>query len=199
MKLNQFWKDLLTNGAILGAVMTVSHCFEQSALIYGGTISWITVLGIESIAAFVLYIYLAYRFTKSYAANVMEQQQGVKLFTYGSGLSYVISLSILTGVMVGVGGHIFHNNIVGHSEYVTKYAEVLVQFMKASPESANLVDMNQMINVILQQPEPTIWATIASSIWNYMVLGLIVGLGIAAFTKHTPELFDKQQEENNAE
>lgn len=196
MKVNQFWRDLLTKGAILGGIMVVSHCFEQCAIIYGGTMAWVKAVGFEWIVAVALYIYLLFRFTKSYAANVMEQQGEVKVFTYGNGLSYMIAVSILAGTIVGVGSYILRHFIIGHTEYVTKLAETMVAIVKSTPEaSAMMGNMNQMVNQILQQEEPSIFSTIASSIWNYILGGLIAGLVVAAFTKHTPKLFDTNKEE----
>lgn len=199
MIVNKFWNDLLTKGAILGGIMLISHCIEQCIFVYGGTIGWLTVMGIEWIVAVVLYTYLVYRFTKSYAASVMEQQGEVKVFTYGNGLSYILSVSILAGTIVGVGAYILRHNIIGHTEYVTKVAEMMINILKSTPEAAQIGDMSQMVNQILQQPEPSIFSTIASNIWNYMLGGLLVGLFVAGFTKHSPKLFDKNQEENNAE
>ncbi len=198
MKLNQFWNDLLTKGAILGGIMVASHCFEQCAIIYGGTMAWVKVLGFEWLVIAALYIYLMFRFTKSYAANVMEQQGEVKVFTYGNGLSYMVAVSILVGTMVGVGGYILRHFVIGYTEYITLNAKAMVEIVKSSPEASAMVgDMNQLVNQIMQQAEPSIFSTIASSIWSYILVGLVVGLILAAFTKHTPKLFDTIDDNNN--
>ena len=96
---------MLSKGAILGMVMLVSHIAEQLMMIYGGTSVWTTVVGIEMLVSLVVFIWLLRNFTKSYAALVLAARKDMPYFSYMNGLNYAISVSMLAGVIVGLGGY----------------------------------------------------------------------------------------------
>ena len=52
----------------------------------------------------------------------------------------------------------------------------------------------QTLEKIEEQPEPSIFATISSSIWNYLLLGCLAGLIIAAIVKREPNIFGNENE-----
>ena len=196
MKHNLYLNELLTKGAILGCVMLCSHVFEQCAIVYGGTMGWYSVMGFEYIAAAVLFVWMLYRFAKNYSLQVMESRQTIKMFSYGAGWGYVVSVSTLAGIIVGLGRYILHSVVIGHKEYIDAMITSLQAILKANPETASMMDMyNQMLLQLSTQPEPTIFATIFSSVWGYMMWGALVGLVIAAMVKKEPDLFEKQNGE----
>ena len=51
----------------------------------------------------------------------------------------------------------------------------------------------QMLEHIAEQPEPSIFSTITSSIWSYTFLGALVGLIIAGIVKREPNIFGDEQ------
>ena len=195
MKQNLFLNSVLNRGAILGFVMLCSHIFEQCAVVYGGTMPWSTVMGFEMLAVAALYIWMLYKFAKQYSLSVMEAQSGIKMFNYGRGFSYVVSVSTLSGVIVGLGRYIMHSVVIGHQAYLKAMVTSVQTALSANPESSALMSSYEpMLKQMMTQPEPGIFTTILSSVWSYMVWGMIVGLIIAAKVKHEPKLFDNNPE-----
>ena len=196
MKQNLFLNSLLRSGAILGLAMVLSHSFEQFALVYGGTIGWYSIMTVEMIAAAGVYIWLVYRMTKGYAAEVMAEQSDVKFFTYGAGLGYATAISALAGVIVGLVRYIIHNVIIGHSVYNQTIITSVMNMLKANPETTPLMSTyNEFFAQAAAIPAPTIMQTIFSTIFSYAVWGMIVGLIIAGFVRKEPNIFKTNQNE----
>ena len=196
MKQNLYLNKVMSYGAILGLVMLASHIFEQCAVIYGGTMGWYSVLGIEYIVAIVVYIWMLYRFAKSYSLEVMAQQSDVKMFSFSRAYGFIVSVSSLSGVIVGLGRYILHNLVIGHSEYTQAMISSLQAILKANPETAAMMGTyNQMFAQLAAQPEPTILQTVFSSVWSYFLASAIVALVIAAVVKKEPNIFEKNNSE----
>lgn len=196
MKQNLFLNSVLNKGAVLGLVMLCSHIFEQCAVVYGGNMAWFSVMGAEMLAVAVLYVWMLYRFAKSFSVAVMEAQGEVKMFNYSRGFSYVASVSSLAGVIVGLGRYVMHSVIIGHDNYLKAMVSSVQTALSASSESSTLMSTYEpMLKQMMTQPEPGIFATIISTVWGYMVWGIIIGLIIAAVVKREPVLFDNK--ENN--
>lgn len=196
MKQNLFLNSLLTSGAILGLVMLCSHIFEQCAVVYGGTMTWFSIMGFEMLATAALYVWMLYRFAKGYSLAVMDAQSGIKMFNYGRGLSYVVSVSTLSGVIVGLGRYILHSFVIGHQRYLTSMVTSVQTALSANPESSSLMSAYEpMLKKMMTQPEPGVFASIFSTVWSYMVWGMIVGLIVAAMVKREPNLFEDKTEE----
>lgn len=196
MKQNLFLNSVLNKGAVLGLVMLCSHIFEQCAVVYGGNMAWFSVMGAEMLAVAVLYVWMLYRFAKSFSVAVMEEQGEVKMFNYSRGFSYVASVSSLAGVIVGLGRYVMHSVVIGHEKYLQAMVAAVQKALSASSESSTLMSTYEpMLKQMMTQPEPGIFATIISTVWGYMVWGIIIGLIIAAVVKREPVLFDNK--ENN--
>ena len=196
MRQNIFLNSVLNRGAILGFVMLCSHIFEQCAVVYGGTMTWFSIMGFEMVASYIVYVWLIYKFAKSYSAAVLEQRSELKMFSYGAGLSYVTSVSMLAGVIVGLGRYIIHNIVIGHDNYIKAMITSMQSILKANPQTASMMgSYGEVFNQMAAQPEPSVFATIISSVWSYLLAGTIVGLIVAAIVKHEPELFDEQNSE----
>lgn len=196
MKQNLFLNSVLNRGAILGFVMLCSHIFEQCAVVYGGTMTWFSIMGFEMAASCVLFVWMLYRFTKEFSLSVMEQQRELKMFSYGAGLSYAVSVSMLGGIIVGLGRYILHSFIIGHQKYVDAMIASLQAALNSNPQTAALMgSYKQMFAQIAAQPEPGVFATIFSSVWSYLLWGFIVALIVAAVVKREPQLFDNTNSE----
>lgn len=197
MKQNLFLNSVLNKGAVLGLVMLCSHIFEQCAVVYGGTMLWFSVMGVEMLAVAVLYIWMLHRFVKNYSLSVMEAQRGVKMFSYGVGFAYVSTVSSLAGVIVGLGRYIVHSIVIGHDNYIKAMVNSLQTVLSSNPDSSSLMSSYEpMLKQLMTQPEPSILATIFSSVWSYMFWGGVIGLILAAMVKREPVLFD---DKNNSE
>jgi hypothetical protein len=197
MKPSVFLNDMLTKGAILGGVMLVSSIAETSMLYYGNTPKWVVAMSLECIAAMVLYCYLIYRFTKGYATLVLSERKQMPFFTYGNGLSYATSISMLAGVIVALGGYMFRHYVVGYENYIANYVKLLQDWFSQSEVPASMMSTyEQMFKAIQSQEEPSLISSIFSGIWSYLLAGTIVGLIVAAFTKREPKIFDNQENQD---
>ena len=185
-----FWNDVASKSAILGATMLLSHIFEQMMLLNGNIIR-MGIMGIEMTVILVVYIYLLYRFTKKYSLTQSEEDG----FTYNKALSYVISLSLFASIIVGLGNYIFTHFIIGYEEYIAGVTNLYTNILSSVQIPAQMVGTyEQMLEQIGSQPEPSIFATISSAIWNYVLLGLLAGLIIAAKVKREPNIFGDNNE-----
>lgn len=196
MKQNLFLNSLLRGGAILGLVMVVSHYIEQCALVYGGTVVWYSLMTLEMFVAAAIFVWLVYRLTKGYAADVMAEQRDVKFFTFGAAMGYATAISALAGVIVGLGRYILHNIIIGHSVFNERVIASVMEMLKANPETNQLMGVyNEMFSQMAAMPAPTVMQTILSTVFSYTISGLIVGVIIAGFVKKEPNIFTPTQNE----
>ena len=197
MKPSIFLNDMLTKGAILGGVMLLSNIAENAMLYYGNSTKWIMVLGVEYLISLVVYCYLLYRFTKGYATLVLSERKQMPFFTYGNGLSYATSVSMLAGVIVALGGYMFRHYVIGYENYIANYVKLLQDWLSKAEVPASMVGTyDQMFKTIQSQEEPSLIASIFSGVWTYLMAGTFVGLIVAAFTKHEPKIFDNQENQN---
>ena len=143
------------------------------------------------IVLFVVYIYLIYRFAKGYSLKQSEEDG----FAYGKALGYVISLSLFASIIVGLGNYIYTHFIIGYEEYVKGVMNMYTNILSTIEIPAQMVGTyEQMLEQIGSQPEPSIFATISSAIWNYLFMGVLAGLIIAAKVKREPNIFSNDNE-----
>lgn len=184
----EFWNDIAAKGAIVGALMLVSHIFEQMAVI-AGSITWLVLTLPEQILAAVLYIYLLCRFTKQASKKYFRPESG---FPYGLAVEYVVCICFFAGILVGLGDYIYVHNIVGYDNYVEQLTEnihSMLAYARGVP-STFIATYDDMLAKLAEQPEPGIWNTISATIARYGMTGLFIGLIIAAIVKRNPDPFD---------
>lgn len=190
--------DVLRSAAILGVVMAVSHIFERHIMLFSGLglgISSLIIL-IEGLLAAVIFVGMLYYFTRRLAkgwnerVEFMGQVLDVK-FSYSRALSYVLTVSMLASIIVGVAGTIYVD-VVGYDEYLTaqiNYIEETVEFVKAYGQMAgdegllSAKGMESMITQMETSERPSMFATIISLMSSYMLYGGLVGLVIAAVAR----------------
>lgn len=198
MNFKDFWMDVLRSAAILGVVMAVSHIFERHIMLFSGLglgISSLIIL-IEGLLAAVIFVGMLYYFTRRLAkgwnerVEFMGQVLDVK-FSYSRALSYVLTVSMLASIIVGVAGTIYVD-VVGYDEYLTaqiNYIEETVEFVKAYGQMAgdegllSAKGMESMITQMETSERPSMFATIISLMSSYMLYGGLVGLVIAAVAR----------------
>ncbi|MBQ5635737.1 MAG: DUF4199 domain-containing protein, partial [Alistipes sp.] len=106
-------------------------------------------------------------------------------------------LSILTGVVVGLGTYIFRHFVVGYTEYVEATIRAMQNVLKESQLPSSVTSSyKQLFAQMASQVEPTIFSVLLSSCWNYMFTGTLLGLVIAGIVKREPQLFNS---DNDAE
>ena len=196
MKSSIFLNDMLTKGAILGGVMLVSNIAETAIVSYGSNPSLIYAMAVEVIAVIALYIWLLVRFTSNYANLVLAERKEMAYFTYGNGLSYVVSVSMLASVIVAVGGYMFRHYVVGFENYIANSVKLVEASLSQSEVPASSIgSYEQMFKAIQSQDEPSFISSIISNLWNYLLGGTFVGLFIAAKTRRAPKIFDNKDEQ----
>lgn len=183
----EFWNDIAAKGAIVGALMLVSHIFEQMAVI-AGSVTWLVLTLPEQLLAAVLYIYLLYRFAKRASAKYFQPEIG---FSYGLAVEYVVCICFFAGILVGLGDYIYVHNIVGYDNYVEQLTENIHSMLAYARVPSTFIETyDDMLDNLAKLPEPGIWNTISATIARYGMTGLFIGLIIAAIVKRNPDPFD---------
>lgn len=199
MKTSIFFNDMLTKGAIVGCVMLVFGIAQAAATYYGG-LSGFTISGLLSIVWFVLYCYLMYRFTRGYANIVLTERKDLPYFTYGNGLSYIIMVSMLAGIISALGNYLFLHHVIGYENYIDSYVKSLQDILMQAQIPASMADTyNTMFSTIKSQPEPSLFSSLLSGVSSNLILGTIVGLVVAAFTKREAQIFDNDNNKSGDE
>ena len=198
MNFKDFWMDVLRSAAIVGIVMSVSHIFEKYITLFSdlGLGASSLIISIEGIAAAVLFVGMLYYFTRRLAKNwnerveYMGQVLNVK-FSYSRALSYVLTVSMLASVIVGVASTIYVD-IIGYDIYLAAqiaYIEETVDFVNAAGQmsgSENLVSVESMEDFVSQleaSERPSMFANIISLMSSYMLYGGLTGLVVAAVAR----------------
>lgn len=198
MNFKDFWMDVLRSAAIVGIVMSVSHIFEKYITLFSdlGLGASSLIIFIEGIVAAVLFVGMLYYFTRRLAKSwnerveYMGQVLTVK-FSYSRALSYVLTVSMLASVIVGVASTIYVD-IVGYDIYLAAqiaYIEETVDFVNAAGQisgSENLVSVESMEDFVSQleaSERPSMFANIISLMSSYMLYGGLTGLVVAAVAR----------------
>ena len=196
MKPSIFLNDMLTKGAILGGVMMVSGILETSMICYGSSSKWLAIMTAEIFVAMAIYIWLTFRFTKNYAKLVLAERKHLPFFSFGNGFAYVVSISMLSGVIATLGNYMFRHYIVGFENYISANVKLIQDVISNTEVPASMVGTyDQMFKTIESQSEPSLISAIFSGVWTYLISGTVVGLIVAAITKREPQIFDKQDEQ----
>lgn len=190
--------DVLRSAAIVGTVMSVSHIFEKYITLFSdlGLGASSLIIFIEGIVAAVLFVGMLYYFTRRLAkgwderVEYMGQVLDVK-FSYSRALSYVLTVSMLASVIVGVASTIYVD-IIGYDIYLAAqiaYIEETVDFVNAAGQmsgSENLVSVESMEDFVSQleaSERPSMFANIISLMSSYMLYGGLTGLVVAAVAR----------------
>jgi hypothetical protein len=198
MNFKDFWMDVLRSAAIVGIVMSVSHIFEKYITLFSdlGLGASSLIIFIEGIVAAVLFVGMLYYFTRRLAkgwnerVEYMGQVLDVK-FSYSRALSYVLTVSMLASVIVGVASTIYVD-IIGYDIYLAAqiaYIEETVDFINAAGQmsgSENLVSVESMEDFVSQleaSERPSMFANIISLMSSYMLYGGLTGLVVAAVAR----------------
>lgn len=199
MDFSLYRNDLLTKGAILGCVMLASNIAETAMFYYGG-LKWMMPLGLEMLVMAGVYIYLVYRFTKNFSLLAIAERKNLPYFTYGEGVMYAMNLSGLAGIVVALGGYVFMHYTIGYENFIAAYIKLFQEFFSQVPMASKDADMlRELFTEMQKAEEPTILANLLSSVSRYIMIGALVGLVVAAFTKRNIILFDTNNSNNEDE
>lgn len=191
-----FWYDVMRSGAILGIVMALMHVVEQYILVYSDK-SLMSVSALYLLAwtvSAVIFIWLLVRFSKRRAA-AMDPKFG---YSYSLALSYILMISMLAGVIVGVVGKIYIA-IMGYDLYVEGLVG-RVEDLRTIYAEANLTqfnsDFDKMIDALRTAEQPSMLSSVFSSFNTYIFTGGLPGLIIAAIVSRKPKFYINDDENN---
>lgn len=194
MMKKEFWNDVASKGAILGAIMLASHLFEQM-FILNGSLSRIAITGCEMLVAAIVYVWLLLRFTKGAARKFGDETLG---FSYSRGLLYSVYVSMFAGIIVGLGGYLYIHYAVGYDNYIERMIEMYRSLMENAAVPASLGAMYEnMFATLRTNAEPGVFDSIVSSVFGYILAGLVVGIFVAAAASREPKIFDDDKTESN--
>lgn len=184
----EYWHDVLRSGAILGLVMALSSIFERYLLLASDlTLGTATMLYLgEAVVACVVFIWLIVRFTRR-RRDAGDPRFG---FNYSTALSYILLISMLAGVIVGVAGTIF-TSAIGYDAYIagniSRLEEAKTLYEGLGVGANDLVLFDEMVHRIRTAPQPTMLQNVLASFSNYILFGGIPGLIIAGVLSRNPQ------------
>ena len=194
MKNNIFWNDVLRGGAILGIIMCLSTIFENYVMYYSSMpmmtaaitylVEWIVVVGI--------YIWLIYHYTKNYA-NKFDVRTG---FDFGLGFGFVVTLTLLVAIMVGMTNTIFYS-IMGFDGFVDGYLSRLDELSlylqtHGVPMESIQDDMTKLRDNVATLEQPSMLSSILGTISNYVFIGVFIGVIVAFVVRRRPIFIDNE-------
>lgn len=181
---NIFWNDVLRYSAILGVGMGLSKIYETYELFIGGGDGVGALFVLEWFVVMILFVVLLYKFTKRHSQYYNDEQG----FSFATGMAFVVTITMLTGVIVGVMEYIFIS-IVGYESFVEGYLSLVGYYMNLISESG-LELSEDMVNqfVALQEAvrkssAPSMLDTLFAALYNYSLIGVVLGLIIAAIVR----------------
>ncbi len=182
-----FWQDVLRSGALLGLVMSLSMVAEQYIM---GCSSMAlptasVVYFVEWCAVAVLFVVSLYRMAKRRAAAT-DPAEG---FGFSQAFAYMLLVSLLTGVVVGVANMLFIS-AVGYESYVAGIIGRIDE-MRSMVSSAGMAAgynsmFEQMVSSLRSAEQPTIIDYVLSATNNYIIFGGIVALLTASMVRREP-------------
>lgn len=183
-----FFSDAMMAGAIVGVVMALSRIFERYELFFSTSelLSVVTPYAIEWVLMVGIFVWLLFFFTRR-RAKAADAEVG---FSYGQALSFVLVVSMLTGIIVGLADTIFIN-AMGYDVYVdgmvTRIAEMRNLYIEAGLTQADVKSFDEMAAAARMTEQPSIFMNIFVDLYNYILFGGLPGLIIAAIVRRQPE------------
>lgn len=187
MKISAPLNNIFTKSAILGAVMLAVN-LATMYLVSKATFGLMVLAGLVSLSSYVLYGFLVYRFTKGYAQSLFKFRSDLTYFTYLNGFSYIVTISMLAGVVTSLGSYFYLHHVVGYEEYINCYINIIrdAQGVAELPDSINSLYEN-IIKSLQDIPAPGFLSSIYGGVTSGCVLGLVIGSIVAIFTRCKPE------------
>ena len=121
MEKTNFWKDVAKYGAIIGALLAVSFMLETRLQISAS----FGLYAIEWIAVVVLHYYLLHRFTRRYSMMYTAEEG----FSFGQGYAYILSVSTVAGLIVGIVQYLYLHFFIGYTNYTERTTAALSDYI----------------------------------------------------------------------
>ena len=163
MEKTNFWKDVAKYGAIIGALLAVSFMLETRLQISAS----FGLYAIEWIAVVVLHYYLLHRFTRRYSMMYTAEEG----FSFGQGYAYILSVSTVAGLIVGIVQYLYLHFFIGYANYTERTTAALSDFIgRNGGVPANMESMlSQMFDQIQNTPEPSFKNPVGRNFREYSV------------------------------
>lgn len=191
-----FWYDVLRSGAILGVVMALSRIVEMYLLAYSsldmGSMSiWFL---LEWVVAAVIFVWLLVRMSKRRAAAT-DPKYG---YSYSMALAYILMISMLAGIMVGVADTLFIG-VMGYDAYIDgmigRIDEIRQLYVSMNITSVD-ADFSAMISALRSAERPSMMSAIFSMFNSYVLVGGVVGLVVAGIVCRKPQILSENQDDD---
>lgn len=142
---------------------------------------------IEWIAVVVLHYYLLHRFTRRYSMMYTAEEG----FSFGQGYAYILSVSTVAGLIVGIVQYLYLHFFIGYANYTERTTAALSDFIgRNGGVPANMESMLSRCSTKYRIPRTfflrTLWAVTFVSI----LFGAVFGLIIAGVLSRAPKPFD---------
>ncbi len=177
----EFWSDVLRSGAIIGGVMSLSYIFERYVLAFCDMVllKASAIYCIEWLVACVVFIWLLARFTRR-RANALPVQMGA---TYSYLLSYILFVSMLSGVLVGV-AETLYVSVMGYESYIAgligRIDQLQQMYIDMGISASDMTIFEQYTTQLRYMEQPSILVTVFSQLQMYVIMGCIPGFIIAS-------------------
>ncbi len=191
-----FWYDVLRSGAILGVVMALSRIVEMYLLAYssldmGSMSMWFL---LEWVVAAVIFVWLLVRMSKRRAAAT-DPKYG---YSYSMALAYILMISMLAGIMVGVADTLFIG-VMGYDAYIDgmigRIDEIRQLYVSMNITSVD-ADFSAMISALRSAERPSMMSAIFSMFNSYVLVGGVVGLVVAGIVCRKPQIISENQDDD---
>lgn len=191
-----FWYDVLRSGAILGVVMALSRIVEMYLLAYssldmGSMSMWFL---LEWVVAAVIFVWLLVRMSKRRAAAT-DPKYG---YSYSMALAYILMISMLAGIMVGVADTLFIG-VMGYDAYIDgmigRIDEIRQLYVSMNITSVD-ADFSAMISALRSAERPSMMSAIFSMFNSYVLVGGVVGLVVAGVVCRKPQIISENQDDD---
>ncbi len=190
-----FLSDALRYGAILGVIMGLSRVFE--IYLFNCTevdiVPRVIIILVESLTVVVVYLWLMYKFTRRHSMRYSPSQG----FSFFRGLAFMLLLSMLTSIVVGAANYIYIE-IIGYENYIWNSIARITEMFESLPGGVgeNGETLDDVVAILRDKPKPSMFDSLFSSTYTYLVGGLICGLCLAAMAEKRPE---SESHQNNFE
>lgn len=175
-------QELFAGALIMGLMYSLAQIIVYTFNIKGGDYNWIFfVYGIAVIATV----------QTLFGRKVASARPANRGFSYGSSLGFMVLMSMLSGVIVGIVGYLIMNVIdpaYGESIYRQAYEQAAAMMPNATEEQ---LDAGMAMSRFMSG---TIWGLIMSNVFGMLLNGGFVGLITSAFVKRNADFFAQNEQ-----
>lgn len=196
MNKENFWRDAARSSVAVGLLLAFSAVLEN-LIVTSGSLTLYGWMVVEFILAAVLHYWLLNSAVRSRAACYPAEEG----FRFGQGYGFVLAISALAGVVVGVVQVIYLHAIVGYEAYIEKYIASVGKIVAMSGGITSSTEglLTDLIARMQSTPAPSIFSTLLSGIWGSLLFGLVFGLIIAGVHSRAPQPFAAEANDNASE